>query len=278
MLTTRIYRAGPPARGGARRAPRRRRHPVLPALRRRARARSAARVAHGGRAAGAAEAARDLARATAVPALSQGQTLGHVRSGVLANPELLYHSCMGRPAATARSQGSIRRRSRRSRPGSASGTPTSRSSAQLTASAERLGRSPTMQEFAADPQTTVHPQTVIEHFGTWNAAKRRPGSCRGASRPARSCSGCCGSSARSSDARRRRATSTRARARCRRSRCYWHTFGSLSNALREAGFDVPVGEERLERAVEQGASSRGSSAGCRSSPTGPAARRADERC
>src|SRR5207302_9424508 len=34
---------------------------------------------------------------------------------------------------------------------------------------------------------------------------------------------------------------------------YWHTFGSLSNALREAGFDVPVGEERLERAVAQGA-------------------------
>src|SRR5207245_6263451 len=34
---------------------------------------------------------------------------------------------------------------------------------------------------------------------------------------------------------------------------YWHTFGSLTSALREAGFDVPVGEERLERAVEQGA-------------------------
>ena len=33
----------------------------------------------------------------------------------------------------------------------------------------------------------------------------------------------------------------------------WHTFGSLTTALREAGFDVPVGEERLERAVEQGA-------------------------
>jgi hypothetical protein len=32
---------------------------------------------------------------------------------------------------------------------------------------------------------------------------------------------------------------------------YWHTFGSLTNALREAGFDVPVGEERLERALEQ---------------------------
>jgi hypothetical protein len=27
----------------------------------------------------------------------------------------------------------------------------------------------------------------------------------------------------------------------------------LTNALREAGFDVPVGEERLERAIEQGA-------------------------
>ena len=33
---------------------------------------------------------------------------------------------------------------------------------------------------------------------------------------------------------------------------YWHTFGSLTSALREAGFDVPVGEERLERAIEQG--------------------------
>ena len=32
----------------------------------------------------------------------------------------------------------------------------------------------------------------------------------------------------------------------------WHTFGSLTAALREAGFDVPVGEERLERAVTQG--------------------------
>jgi hypothetical protein len=33
---------------------------------------------------------------------------------------------------------------------------------------------------------------------------------------------------------------------------YWHTFGSLTNALREAGFDVLVGEERLERAIDQG--------------------------
>src|SRR5215470_16140203 len=47
--------------------------------------------------------------------------------------------------------------------------------AELRACAERLGRSPTMKEFAADPATVVHPQTVIEHFGTWNAAKRAAG-------------------------------------------------------------------------------------------------------
>ena len=33
---------------------------------------------------------------------------------------------------------------------------------------------------------------------------------------------------------------------------YWHTFGSLTTALREAGFDVAVGEERLDRALDQG--------------------------
>src|SRR5438067_6398573 len=46
---------------------------------------------------------------------------------------------------------------------------------ELRASAERLGRSPTMKEFAADQGAQVHPQTVIEHFGTWNAAKRAAG-------------------------------------------------------------------------------------------------------
>src|SRR5918994_3236691 len=47
--------------------------------------------------------------------------------------------------------------------------------AELRASAARLGRSPTMREFAADAEASVHPQTVIEHFGTWNAAKRAAG-------------------------------------------------------------------------------------------------------
>src|SRR3954454_20367815 len=47
--------------------------------------------------------------------------------------------------------------------------------AQLSSCAERLGKSPTMREFAADPETSVHPQTVIEHFGSWNKAKRAAG-------------------------------------------------------------------------------------------------------
>src|SRR5919109_4889461 len=47
--------------------------------------------------------------------------------------------------------------------------------AELKECAERLGRSPTMREFAADKETSVHPQTVIEHFGSWNRAKRKAG-------------------------------------------------------------------------------------------------------
>ena len=124
--------------------------------------------------------------------------------------------------------------------------------AELKTCAERLGRSPTMREFAADPKTTLHPQTVIEHFGSWNRAKRLAGLVprRFATReellsllkelgeelgrvP----------TARDIDEHRGRMPSKS---------LYWHTFGSLTNALREAGFDVPVGEERLERALEDG--------------------------
>jgi len=122
---------------------------------------------------------------------------------------------------------------------------------ELAASAKRLGRSPTMREFSADKETTVHPQTVIEHFGSWNRAKRKAGLVprRFATReelltlleelgkelgrvP----------TARDIDEHRGQLPSKS---------LYWHTFGSLTNALREAGFDVPVGEERLERALDQ---------------------------
>ncbi|HLB20072.1 MAG TPA: hypothetical protein VK613_13195 [Gaiellaceae bacterium] len=124
---------------------------------------------------------------------------------------------------------------------------------ELQASAERLGRSPTMREFAADPETTVHPQTVIEHFGSWNAAKRTAGLVprRFATREEllgllRDLGEELGRppTARDIDEHKGKLPSKS---------LYWHTFGSLTTALREAGFDVPVGEERLERAVEQGA-------------------------
>jgi hypothetical protein len=123
---------------------------------------------------------------------------------------------------------------------------------ELRASAERLGRSPTMREFAADEDTTVHPQTVIEHFGSWNNAKREAGLVprRFATRAEllrllRELGEELGRTptAKDLDARKGRIPSKS---------LYWHTFGSLTGALREAGFDVPVGEERLERAVEQG--------------------------
>ena len=124
---------------------------------------------------------------------------------------------------------------------------------ELRAHAARLGRSPTMKEFAADPETNVHPQTVIEHFGTWNAAKRAAGLVprRFATREElldvlRRLGEELGRipTARDLDERRGRMPSKS---------LYWHTFGSLSAALREAGYDVPIGEEKLERAVEQGA-------------------------
>jgi hypothetical protein len=122
----------------------------------------------------------------------------------------------------------------------------------LRASAERLGRSPTMKEFAADPEAGMHPQTVIEHFGTWNAAKRAAGLMprRFATREElvvqlRRLGEELGRTPTARDLDDRRGTMPS-------KSLYWHTFGSLTNALREAGFDVPVGEERLERAIEQG--------------------------
>jgi hypothetical protein len=124
---------------------------------------------------------------------------------------------------------------------------------ELRASAERLGRSPTMKEFAADGEAQMHPQTVIEHFGTWNAAKRAAGLMprRFATR------GELLEQLRRLGEELRR-TPTAQDIKDRRgsmpsTSLLWHTFGSLSSALREAGFDVAVGEERLERAIAQGA-------------------------
>jgi hypothetical protein len=122
---------------------------------------------------------------------------------------------------------------------------------ELRACAERLGRSPTMKEFAADEQTQVHPQTVIEHFGSWNAAKREAGLVprRFATREEllgllRDLGEELGRVPTARDIEEARGVPSKS--------LYWHTFGSLTAALREAGFDVPVGEERLERAIDQG--------------------------
>ena len=124
--------------------------------------------------------------------------------------------------------------------------------AELRACADRLGRSPTMREFAADGQTTVHPQTVIEHFGSWNAAKRSAGLVPRRFATRQELLGLLKElgeelgrppTARDIDEHKGKLPSKS---------LYWHTFGSLANALREAGFDVPMGEERLERAVVQG--------------------------
>src|SRR5260221_6380918 len=110
-----------------------------------------------------------------------------------------------------------------------------------------------MREFAADAETSVHRQTVIEHFGAWNVAKRAAGLVprRFATREEllgllRELGEELGRppTARDIDEHKGHLPSKS---------LYWHTFGSLTNALREAGFDVAVGEERLERAVRQGA-------------------------
>jgi hypothetical protein len=124
--------------------------------------------------------------------------------------------------------------------------------AELSACARRLRRSPTMREFTEDPRARAHPQTVVERFGSWNEAKRRAGLVprrfatkdelllqlrRLGEELGRTPTG------RDLDARRAALPSKS---------LYWHTFGSLTNALRAAGFDVPRRDERRERALVQG--------------------------
>jgi Homing endonuclease associated repeat len=123
---------------------------------------------------------------------------------------------------------------------------------ELRASAGRLGRSPTMRDFANDDAARVHPQTVVERFGTWNAAKRRAGL---AARRFATREELLGQLQALGDELGRRPTgrdldSRRGRVPSRS--LLWHTFGSLSAALREAGYDVPTRAERQARALDQG--------------------------
>src|SRR4029078_10012604 len=108
---------------------------------------------------------------------------------------------------------------------------------QLREAAKRLGRSPTMKESHEAPATSVHPQPVIEHFGSWNKAKRLAGLVprRFATREEllgllRELGEELGRppTARDIDEHKGRMPSKS---------LYWHTFGSLTNALREAGLE-----------------------------------------
>jgi hypothetical protein len=124
--------------------------------------------------------------------------------------------------------------------------------AALSACARRLGRTPTMRELAADAEAGVHPQTLVERFGSWSRATRLAGLVprRNVTREEllallRALGDRLGRVPTASDIEAERG-------RMPSKSLYWHTFGSLGNALREAGFDVPAGEERVERAVERG--------------------------
>jgi hypothetical protein len=124
---------------------------------------------------------------------------------------------------------------------------------QLAECAERLGRSPTMREFEEDAQTTVHPQTVIQHFGSWNKAKRKAGLVPRRFATREDLVRLLRELGQKLDRTPTARDLDEHRASMPSKSLYWHTFGSLTAALREAGFDVPVGEERLERAIDQGA-------------------------
>src|SRR2546430_14560975 len=98
-----------------------------------------------------------------------------------------------------------------------------------------------MKEFAADEQSQVHPQTVIEHFGTWNAAKRAAGLMprRFATRQElvdqlRLLGGELGRAPTAEGIKQRRGAMPSAA-------LYWPTVGSVATALREAGVGVAGG-------------------------------------
>ena len=148
---------------------------------------------------------------------------------------------------------------------------------QLRDCAARLGRSPTMREFAADAgddRASADRDRALRQLER-REAPGRPGAAAlrhegGAARPA------AGARRRARDGRRRRATWMRARARCRRSRC------SGTRSARWRGLCARrASTSRWGRSAWSGRSSRarrshGSSAGCRRWTTGarPASRTA----
>ena len=165
MLTTRIYRAARPAAGGAAGAPTGRRHPVLPALRRRALERILPLDA--------ALAERESSARRASPQLASQPA----RPQLAVLPESLY-PFLAWPAS--RRSGRSRRSTPTRSPSFQAGIRKRYSNDQildeLRASA-RNGSAARRRCVSSRPtrRRAVHPQTVIEHFGSWNAAKREAG-------------------------------------------------------------------------------------------------------
>jgi hypothetical protein len=124
---------------------------------------------------------------------------------------------------------------------------------ELRECAARLGASPTMREFAEDPEATIHPQTVVDHFGSWNAAKREAGLMprRRATREELL------DALRALGEELGRRPSTKdveaARGRVPSRGVYVKAFGSMRDALRLAGFDTPTRDERMARSIDHGA-------------------------
>lgn len=124
---------------------------------------------------------------------------------------------------------------------------------ELRDCAARVGASPTMRQFAEDTETTIHPQTVVEHFGSWNGAKREAGLMprRMATQEELA------QALRELGARLgRRPTALdidAARGQLPGKAVYTKAFGSLRAALEAAGFDAPTKDERLQRTIDHGA-------------------------
>lgn len=124
---------------------------------------------------------------------------------------------------------------------------------ELKACAHRVGQSPTMREFAEDTQATIHPQTIVEHFGSWNAAKREAGLMprRRANRDELA------AALRSFGESLGHVPTARdiddARGQVPSKAVYIKSFGSLRDALIAAGFDAPTRDERMARSIDHGA-------------------------
>jgi hypothetical protein len=126
--------------------------------------------------------------------------------------------------------------------------------AELTLCADRLGHSPTIDEFAADGAARVHPATIVARFGSWNAAKRRAGLAVSrlhtdqellqALRELAARLGRTPSAAEIEAARPLTASRS----------TYSLRFGGTAQALKAAGLDVAIGvDEQLDAAIDAGA-------------------------